>query len=116
MRSSSTVLVDSARATAEANGLAAQLTVLQDDAMASLPDASADLILLNPPFHTGQATDVDLGRAFLKTAITSLKRGGKLFLVANRQLPYEAVLEAAGLAWRKTAEDKSYKLLFADKR
>ena len=75
-----------------------------------------DAIVMNPPFHTGQSTDVDLGRAFLKTAIASLKRGGKLFLVANRQLPYEAVLETSGLAWRKTAEDKSYKLLFADKR
>lgn len=85
------------------------------DVTTGLP-ATYDAIIMNPPFHTGQATDVDLGRAFLKTAITSLKRGGKLFLVANRQLPYEAVLEAAGLAWRKIAEDKSYKLLFADKR
>lgn len=75
-----------------------------------------DAIIMNPPFHTGQATDVDLGRAFLKTAAASLKRGGKLLLVANRQLPYEAVLETNGLAWRKIAEDKTYKLLFADKR
>ena len=75
-----------------------------------------DVIVMNPPFHTGQATDVDLGRAFLKTSISSLKRGGKLFLVANRQLPYEAVLETSGLAWRKAAEDKIYKLLFAEKR
>jgi 16S rRNA (guanine1207-N2)-methyltransferase len=75
-----------------------------------------DAILMNPPFHTGQATDVDLGRAFLKVAFASLKRGGKLLLVANRQLPYEAVLEASGLAWRKTAEDRVYKLLFAEKR
>lgn len=75
-----------------------------------------DAIVMNPPFHTGQATDVDLGRAFLKIAATSLKRGGKLLLVANRQLPYEAVLDTCGLAWRKVAEDKTYKLLFADKR
>jgi 16S rRNA (guanine1207-N2)-methyltransferase len=75
-----------------------------------------DVIVMNPPFHTGQTTDVDLGRAFLKVAAASLKRGGKLLLVANRQLPYEAALEASGLAWRKIAEDKTYKLLFADKR
>jgi 16S rRNA (guanine1207-N2)-methyltransferase len=71
---------------------------------------------MNPPFHSGQATDVDLGRAFLATAAASLRRGGKLFLVANRQLPYEAVLDSLGLRWRKPAEDKTYKLLFADKR
>ena len=34
----SAAAVDSARATAEANGLAGQITVLQDDAMGSLPD------------------------------------------------------------------------------
>jgi 16S rRNA (guanine1207-N2)-methyltransferase len=75
-----------------------------------------DTILMNPPFHTGQATDVDLGRTFLKVAIAALRRGGKLLLVANRQLPYEAVLETSGVNWRKTAEDKTYKLLFAEKR
>ena len=75
-----------------------------------------DAIVMNPPFHTGQATDVDLGRAFLKVAATSLKRGGKLLLVANRQLPYEAALEASGLAWRKVAEDRIYKILSAEKR
>lgn len=85
------------------------------DVTTGLPDIY-DAIVMNPPFHTGQATDVDLGRAFLRTAAASLKRGGKLLLVANRQLPYEAALEASGLSWRKIAEDKVYKVLFADKR
>jgi 16S rRNA (guanine1207-N2)-methyltransferase len=75
-----------------------------------------DTIVMNPPFHTGQATDVDLGRAFLTVAAASLRRGGKLLLVATRQLPYEAALEVSGLAWRKVAEDKVYKVIFADKR
>ena len=74
-----------------------------------------DAILMNPPFHSAQATDIDLGRAFLKTAAAALKRGGKLLLVANRPLPYEAVLEANGLTWSKIAEDKTYKILFAGK-
>jgi 16S rRNA (guanine1207-N2)-methyltransferase len=75
-----------------------------------------DAILMNPPFHTGQNTDVDLGRAFLTTAAAALKRHGKLHLVANRQLPYEAVLDSLKLHWHKVAGDKTYKLLFADKR
>ncbi len=85
------------------------------DVTTGLPD-SYDAIIMNPPFHTGQATDVDLGRAFLRVATTSLKRGGKLLLVANRQLPYEAALEASGLSWRKITEDKIYKILSAEKR
>ena len=85
------------------------------DVTTGLPEIY-DAIVMNPPFHIGQATHVDLGRAFLTTAIASIRRGGKLFLVANRQLPYEAVLEVSGLAWRKVAENNTYKLLFADKR
>ena len=77
---------------------------------------SYDAIVMNPPFHVGQATAVDLGRAFLKTAAAALKRGGKLYLVANRQLAYEAVLDAAGLVWRNAGEDRTYKLLFAERR
>jgi 16S rRNA (guanine1207-N2)-methyltransferase len=75
-----------------------------------------DAIIMNPPFHTGQATDVDLGRAFLGAGTRALKRGGKLLLVANRQLPYEAVLTTSGLHWRKIAENRIYKILFAEKR
>lgn len=85
------------------------------DVTQGLP-ATHDAIIMNPPFHTGQATDIDLGRAFLKVAIASLNRGGKLLLVANRQLPYEAVLETSGLAWRKLAEDRVYKILSGEKR
>lgn len=86
------------------------------DVTTGLSDTGYDAIIMNPPFHTGQATDVDLGRAFLRTAGASLRRGGRLLLVANRQLPYEAALEVSGLPWRKIAEDKVYKILFADKR
>jgi len=75
-----------------------------------------DVIVMNPPFHTGQATHVDLGQAFIRTAAAALNRGGKLFLVANRQLPYEAALDAAGLAWRNAGESQTYKLLFAERR
>ncbi len=81
------------------------------DVTAGLPDIY-DAIVTNPPFHTGQATDVDLGRAFIRVAAAALKRGGQLHLVANRQLPYEAELDAAGLRWRKVAENPTFKLLF----
>ena len=49
-------------------------------------------IVMNPPFHVGKATEVDLGRAFINEAFTALLPGGTLLMVANRHLPYEAVL------------------------
>lgn len=83
------------------------------DVTTGLP-GTYDVILLNPPFHTGQATDVDLGRAFVRVAAAVLRRGGKLLLVANRQLPYEKVLADSGLVWRMIAADQNYKILFAE--
>ncbi len=84
------------------------------DVTRGLPE-TYDAILMNPPFHTGQDTNVDLGRAFLTNAAAALKRHGKLHLVANRQLPYEALLDSLRLHWRKVAEDRTYKVIFADK-
>lgn len=75
-----------------------------------------DAILMNPPFHTGRATDVALGVGFIKSAAQALRRGGSLWMVANRQLPYEEVLNACGFAARNLAEDSVYKVFHATKR
>ena len=82
------------------------------DVTTGLPE-KYDHIITNPPFHTGQAKDVDLGKAFLTVAAASLKRGGTLHLVANRQLPYEAHLESLGLRSRIIAEDHGFKVIFS---
>lgn len=56
-------------------------------------DARFDTIVCNPPFHAqGRDTRVDIGRRFLEVAADALAPGGRLWLVANRQLPYEATL------------------------
>ncbi|MCF7675277.1 MAG: methyltransferase, partial [Akkermansiaceae bacterium] len=75
-----------------------------------------DAIVVNPAFHRGRETAVDLGVAFIHAAAAALRRGGSLYLVANRQLPYESVLESCGLSWHQAGGDPSYKLLFARKR
>jgi 16S rRNA (guanine1207-N2)-methyltransferase len=94
---------------------AVNLSYQWHDVTRGLPE-TYDAIVMNPPFHSGQATDVDLGAAFVAEAAVALRRGGQLFLVANRQLPYEALLDQHGLAWRAVAENSTYKLLFAHRR
>jgi 16S rRNA (guanine1207-N2)-methyltransferase len=89
----SAAAVDSARATADANGLATRVTVLQDDAMASLPEASADLILLNPPFHVGAAVHAGAGLKLIEAAGRVLAPGGELWTVFNSHLHYRPALQ-----------------------
>jgi 16S rRNA (guanine1207-N2)-methyltransferase len=75
-----------------------------------------DAIVMNPPFHTGQERDVSLGNAFLSAAARALRPGGRLFLVANRQLPYENHLDSLGIHWRKAGENHAFKLIYGEKR
>lgn len=51
-----------------------------------------DAIIMNPPFHAGRASDPGLGRTFIQSARRLLAPHGKLWMVANRHLPYEATL------------------------
>jgi len=52
-----------------------------------------DWVVLNPPFHAGKSQDITLGKAMVHAACCSLKPSGTLFMVANRKLPYESVLD-----------------------
>jgi len=54
--------------------------------------AAYDGIVMNPPFHASRASDPGLGRTFIQAAARLLAPHGKLWMVANRHLPYEATL------------------------
>ena len=47
---------------------------------------------MNPPFHSGRQADPRLGAAFIASAARLLTGAGRLWMVANRHLPYETVL------------------------
>ncbi|MEJ6396965.1 class I SAM-dependent methyltransferase [Yoonia sp. 208BN28-4] len=65
------------------------------DATTHIPDRGYDGIIMNPPFHTGRSADPGLGRAFIAAAARALAPHGKLWMVANRHLPYETALQDA---------------------
>ncbi len=72
-----------------------------------------DWIVMNPPFHQGNAADPALGGAFIAAAAEALVPGGTLLMVANRNLPYEAVLARHFRHWRKPVETDAFKLFEA---
>lgn len=74
-----------------------------------------DFVVMNPPFHDGGAEDRRLGQAFVRKAAGLLKKGGVLWLVANRHLPYEAELNAAFKRVTPVGDGGGYKLFEAVK-
>ncbi|WP_407681021.1 class I SAM-dependent methyltransferase [Pseudarthrobacter chlorophenolicus] len=91
----SAAAVASALATARANGLDGRISALQDDALSTMADASADLVLLNPPFHVGAGVHAGAGLKLIEAAGRVLAPGGELWTVYNRHLPYLPALERA---------------------
>ena len=49
-------------------------------------------VIMNPPFHQGRKAEPSLGAAFIASAARLLTGAGRLWMVANRHLPYESVL------------------------
>lgn len=72
-----------------------------------------DWIVMNPPFHDGRTTDADIGASFIATAGSALRKGGVLYMVANRQLPYEPVLKKMFSSFSPVAKEKGFKIMRA---
>ncbi|MEM8579040.1 MAG: class I SAM-dependent methyltransferase [Pseudomonadota bacterium] len=76
------------------------------------PQAFGDIVM-NPPFHTGRAPDPSLGQAFIGAAARALSPRGRLWMVANRHLPYEEALNAAFGQVQEIGGDARFKLTLA---
>ena len=87
-------LIDNDRralAAAELNVADERATYLWTDIRsATMLPLNLDFIVMNPPFHIGPDEDRSLGLTFIKRAVGCLRKGGVLWLTANRHLPYEA--------------------------
>ncbi len=74
-----------------------------------------DVIVSNPPFHQGRADQPVLGQAFIVAAANALAPDGRLWLVANRHLPYEAMLAAHFGAVHSVVVQDGFKIIEASK-
>ncbi|WP_326964207.1 class I SAM-dependent methyltransferase [Arthrobacter sp. PL16] len=83
----------STTATALANGVAGRIEVTRDDALSAVPDASARVIVLNPPFHIGSTVHAGIAHRLFDACARVLSPGGELWTVWNSHLRYRPVLE-----------------------
>ena len=73
-----------------------------------------DVIVSNPPFHAQDRADrPELGQRFIAAAAQALAPRGRLWLVANRHLPYEAALGAHFARVRTIAQADGFKVVEA---
>lgn len=82
--------VASTHATASANGV--NIEIVRDVGLSSQVTGSADLILLNPPFHTGSTVHSGVAGGMFTEAARVLRTGGELWIVANSHLQYRPAL------------------------
>lgn len=99
---------------AQANVRDPRAAVHWADAAAWAPAAPYDTVVTNPPFHDGRAADPSLGQAFIAAAARMLTPSGKLFLVANRHLPYESALFTAFRRVDVLAQADGFKVCVGD--
>lgn len=85
------------------------------DAARWAPEAPADMVIANPPFHAGRRPDPSLGIAFVRAAARILGPRGILMMVANRHLPYEAAIAEAFRDHAEIGGDAAYKIVRAER-
>lgn len=112
----SAAAVASARATAAANDVADRVRVVRDDALSQRPDASASLITLNPPFHSGAAVTDRIAPRLFSEAARVLRPGGELWTVWNSPLGYRPALERLVGPTRQVARDAKFTVTVSTRR
>ncbi|MDO9398203.1 MAG: class I SAM-dependent methyltransferase [Herbiconiux sp.] len=113
--------VESTRLTLAANGLGddltnGRITVVRDDALSGFDDASADLIVLNPPFHTGSTVHAGIALKLFEAAGRVLAPGGELWTVFNSHLAYRSALQRAVGATTQIDRDPKFTVMRSLKR
>jgi 16S rRNA (guanine1207-N2)-methyltransferase len=80
------------------------------DLVAEAAPATYDAIVCNPPFHAGRAADPALGQGIIAAAARALKPGGRVYMVANRGLPYEPLLKANFASFQTLIDNNKFRV------
>ena len=70
-----------------------QLSFNWIDVRKEFPKKPYDWVIMNPPFHSGRAAEPEIGKNFIEVAASTLPSGGRLLMVANKNLPYELTIK-----------------------
>ena len=108
--------VASAIASTMASGVAARVDVVRADAGDHLADGSADVVILNPPFHQGGTVHTGIATKLMRAAARQLRPGGTLLCVWNSHLRYRPRLERLIGPTEQLARDKTFTVTASTRR
>lgn len=100
--------VAATRETARLNGV--RVEVSWADGLATLPDASVDAIVSNPPFHQDRAKESSPALAMFADAGRVLVPGGEFWCVFNSHLPWRRELARVLGPTRVVEQNRNYTL------
>ncbi|MGW9550312.1 class I SAM-dependent methyltransferase [Citricoccus zhacaiensis] len=106
----------STRLTASLNGVEDRIEVLRDDALSTFPDASENLLVLNPPFHAGNTVDTRVAVRLMAASARVLRPGGALWCVWNSHLMYRPELERLVGPTRQLSRDRTFTVTVSTRR
>jgi len=66
--------------------------VIPSDALHSVKDQRYNMIVTNPPFHSGKKVDYQMARAFIQQSWQQLEPAGQFALVANQFIRYDDIM------------------------
>ena len=93
-----------------------QAEFIVSDCMSGMETASADLILLNPPFHQQHAVGDQVAWQMFNDAKQVLQQHGEMWVIGNRHLAYHVKLKHLFGNCQTMASNKKFVLLKTKKR
>ncbi|MFW0788535.1 class I SAM-dependent methyltransferase [Gordonia sp. CPCC 205333] len=104
----SAAAVASARQSARANDIEDRMTTTQADGVEHLADASVELVVLNPPFHSDATLSTGIATHLFTDAARVLAPGGELWCVWNSHLRYRGTLKRIVGPTRQIARNSKF--------
>ncbi|MGO3141280.1 MAG: class I SAM-dependent methyltransferase [Galactobacter sp.] len=93
-----------------------RIQVIRADAGDTIPDASVDLVLLNPPFHQGGTVHTGIGVKLIEAAARMLKPGGTLVTVFNTPVGHRPRLQRVVGPTEQVTRDRTFTVTRSTRR
>ena len=86
---------------------------IPSDALEAIWDRHYNLIVTNPPFHSGKDVEYQITQAFIQQSPQVLEPDGEFWLVANKFIPYERIMQPIFRRVERIVETNRYYVLRA---